>query len=132
MKMRLLLPAVAAALLLAGQPARAQSRAGGGCLARWDWAPGATHAMGSTRAGTPCQLGFGERGGIIQALRITVRPSHGILGKATPEGGRYYLAYVPAARFVGHDRFELYIQVIPPRGGISMTTRFIVDMDVTP
>jgi hypothetical protein len=129
MRMERPLTALAGALLLPVSSAHA----GVGCLdSRWFWAPyGVTHAVGSTRASTPCQLSFGERGGIIEALRIVARPSHGTLGAAAPEGSRRYLAYVPANGFVGHDRFELHIQVTP-RGGTSMTTRFQVEMDVTP
>jgi hypothetical protein len=125
-----LIPAVVAATLLAP----ISSAHAAGCLAGhpWDWAPGVTHVVGSTPAGTPCGLSFGERGGVIEALRIVVRPSHGILGSASPEGNRHYLAFVPAAGFTGRDRFELFIQVIPRGSASSLTTRFKVEIDVTP
>ena len=44
---------------------------------------------------------------------------------------RRYVAYAPSAGFVGHDGFELYIQFMPPARS-SFTTRFKVEMNVTP
>jgi len=130
MQTKLILAGLAATLLLPISSARAQVI---GCVSRaWLWTPGVTHASGHTLPGTPCQLGLGEWGGIIESLRIVARPSHGILGTAAPEANRRYLAYVPAAGFAGHDRFELYVQVIPPWSRTPLTTRFIVDMDITP
>src|SRR5262245_20430071 len=86
-------PALAVMLLL---PVPAVG-AGVGCLSH-PWGPwvanGVTSAEGGTRAGQPCQIGFGELGGIIEELRIVVRPSHGVLGVSGQEGNRRYVAYV--------------------------------------
>jgi hypothetical protein len=92
---------------------------------------GITHVEGSTRAGQPCQMGFGLAGTDIEALRITVRPSHGILGSSGKEANRRYIAYAPSAGFVGRDRFELLVQFTPV-GGASSTTTVKVEMNVTP
>jgi hypothetical protein len=92
---------------------------------------GTTYAEGHTRAGQPCQAAFGLAGANIEVLRIIVRPLHGVLGGSAKEGNRRYVAYAPSAGFVGHDRFELYIQFMPPVRS-SFTTRFKVEMNVTP
>src|SRR6266481_8539759 len=121
MRTKLILAMLAATLLLPVPTARAQV----GCLSRgWGlWVPnGVTCAVGNARAGKPCQIGFGEKGGIIEVIRITERPLHGVLGVADKEGNRRYVAYVPTTGFAGHDRFELHIQVIPFGQRASLTT----------
>lgn len=92
---------------------------------------GTTYAEGSTRAGQPCQIGFGLFGGNIEELRILVRPIHGVLGSSDKEANRRYIAYLPKTGFVGRDRFEVHIQYAPP-GRASLTTLFKVEMNVVP
>ena len=90
-----------------------------------------TYVDGNTHAGQPCQIGFGLTGTDIEALRIVVRPSHGIVGASAKEANRRYIAYAPSVGFVGHDRFELHVQFTPV-GGRPSTTRVKVEMIVTP
>jgi hypothetical protein len=125
----LLLIALMATLLLPPSSARAQV----GCVGhRFSFVPnGITHVEGNTRAGQPCQFGFGLAGSDIEVLRITMRPVHGVLGASEKEANRRYIAYAPSAGFVGRDRFEVYIQYVPP-GGSRATTRVTVEMNVTP
>ncbi len=126
MMQRILGPALlAAVLLLAGQ-----SVACVGPLPRFV-PDGVTYAAGSTRAGQPCQIGLGLRGGNVQILRISMRPSHGVLGLSAKEENRRYIAYAPSAGFVGHDRFELYLQVVLRGQMLPTVTRIRVDMNVT-
>jgi hypothetical protein len=68
----------------------------------------------STRAGHPCQITLGLLGANVSALEIIVRPAHGILGASEKEENRRYVAYVPQAGFVGHDRFEIFFRYSPP------------------
>jgi hypothetical protein len=134
MRMRLLLPAVGAVLLLSDQSPRAQSNSGVGCINGGFLAVhnGTTYLEGHTRAGQPCQIGFGMLGyADITALQIVVRPTRGVLGASEKEGTRRYVAYVPRAGFVGHDRFEVFIVTTPP-GRPSWTSRIKVEMSVTP
>jgi hypothetical protein len=121
--------ALTATLLLSVPFARADVR----CFDRWIPAVpnGITYADGHTRAGQPCQAAFGLAGANIEVLRVTVRPLHGVLGASAKEGNRRYIAYAPSVGFVGRDRFELYIQYMPPVRS-SFTTRFKVEMNVTP
>ncbi len=92
---------------------------------------GITYVEGNTHSGQPCQIGFGVAGTDIEALRITVRPSHGVVGSSEKEANRRYIAYAPSAGFVGRDRFEVHIQFIPVRGPPAMTT-VKVEMNVVP
>jgi hypothetical protein len=92
---------------------------------------GITHVEGTTHEGQPCQMVFGLLGSDIEMVRITVRPSHGILGASEKEANRRYVAYAPRAGFVGHDRFEVFIRATTPRG-MTYTTRIKVEMNVTP
>src|SRR5215467_5827870 len=71
---------------------------------------GTTNAEGRTRTGQPCQMGFGVLGADIEDLQIIVRPSHGVLGISKKEANRRYVAYAPTSGFVGHDRFEVFVQ----------------------
>ena len=108
------------------------SRADVGCVAyRFSFVRnGTTYVQGSTRNGQPCQIGFGRLSD-IEALRIVVRPSHGVLGASAKEGNRRYVAYAPSAGFIGRDRFEVYIEFAPMGGG-SYATTVKVEMNVTP
>jgi hypothetical protein len=130
MRSEIALAALAAALLLSVQSARADV----GCVGhRFSFVPnGITYVEGSTRAGQPCQFGFGLAGSNIEALRIIVRPLHGVLGSSDKEANRRYIAYAPSAGFVGRDRFEVHIQYTPPGRASSLTTRVKIDMNVTP
>lgn len=92
---------------------------------------GMAYAEGKTRVGQSCQMGFGLLGADVEELRITVRPSHGVLGTSKKEANRRYIAYAPATGFVGHDRFEVYVQYRPP-GRAPVTTRLRIEMTVRP
>jgi hypothetical protein len=129
MQTKPILVALAGALLLPAQSVRADV----GCVGhRFFFVPnGITHVEGHTRAGQPCQIGFGLTGTDIGALRIVVRPSHGALGASEKEANRRYIAYVPSAGFVGRDRFELHIQFTRV-GGRPSTTRVKVEVNVVP
>ncbi len=133
MRMRLFLSVVGAVLVLADQSARAQSRPGLCTGGPFSFVRnGTTHVEGHTSTGHPCQIGFGMRGGNVEALEIVVRPAHGVLGASEKEANRRYVGYAPAAGFAGHDRFEVSARIAPPSGGPAYTTRLIVDMNVTP
>jgi len=129
MRIGIVLAALAATLV----PPVPSISADGKCFDHWIPAVpnGTTYAEGHTRAGQPCQAAFGLLGANIEELRIVVRPLHGVLGTSAKEGNRRYFAYAPSAGFVGLDRFELYIQFVPPVRP-SFTTRFKVEMNVTP
>jgi len=129
MRAGIFLAAITTASLLSHQSARAQ----GGCVDhRFYFVPnGITYVDGNTRAGQPCQIGFGLAGTDIEALRIVVRPSHGVVGASAKEANRRYIAYAPSTGFVGHDRFELHVQFTPV-GGTSTTTRVKVEINVAP
>ena len=92
---------------------------------------GTTYVEGSTRAGQPCQMGFGFSGSDIEVVQTVVKPSHGVLGSSAKEGNRRYIAYAPAAGFVGRDRFEVYVRFTPLGGG-SFATLVKVEMNVAP
>jgi|SRR5215470_9665560 len=129
MRAGLFVAAITTASFLSTQSAPAQ----GGCVGqRFSFVPnGITHVDGNTRAGQPCQIGFGLAGTDIEALRIVVRPSHGVVGASAKEANRRYIAYAPSTGFVGQDRFELHVQFTPV-GGTSTTTRVKVEINVTP
>jgi len=129
MRTKLVLAILTAPSLLSAPAARADIR----CIDHHvPGVPGGTaYAEGKTRTGQPCQIGFGLLGANVEALRIIVRPLHGILGMSEKEANRRYIAYMPATGFVGHDRFEVYVQYTPP-GRAPLTTRFRVEMNVTP
>jgi hypothetical protein len=93
---------------------------------------GITYTAGSTRAGQPCQIGLGLLGGNVEDLRITMRPTHGILGLSAKEENRRYIAYAPSAGFVGYDRFEVYLQVVLRGHTLPTMTRIRVEMNVAP
>ena len=93
---------------------------------------GITYAVGSTRVGQPCQIGLGLLGGNIQDLRITARPLHGILGLSAKEANRRYIAYAPAAGFVGRDQFEVSVQVVLRGQTLPTLTRIRVEMNISP
>ncbi len=135
-RMRLSLPVVIAILVLADQPARAQSRTAGCAGGRFDIVRnGTTYVEGHTSAGQPCQIGFGFSGGDVETLEIVVRPAHGGLGATGKQENRRFVAYVPAHGFVGHDRFEVFVRVTPrgvPPGAATFTSRIKVEMNVTP
>jgi len=124
--------ALASAVLLLAQSVsvRAQTRCPVGPFP--PFVPGGTtNVEGATRVGQPCQMGFGVQGGTVQNLRITERPLHGMLGMAPQEQNRRFIAYAPAAGFVGRDRFEVLLQVVPAGRGFAITTRVHVEMNVT-
>lgn len=129
MRTGLFLVALTTASLLLAQSVRADV----GCVGhRFRFVSnGITYVEGNTHAGQPCQFGFGLAGTDIEALRITVRPSHGVVGSSAKEANRRYIAYAPSAGFVGRDRFELRIQFTPV-GGVSSMTTVKVEMNVTP
>jgi hypothetical protein len=135
-RMRSLLPAVIAVLVLADQPARGQQQTAGCIGGNWDLVPnGTTFVEGHTRAGQPCQVGFGMRGGDVEALEIVVRPAHGGLGASGKQENRRFVAYVPTHGFVGRDRFEVFVRITPrgmPPGPRTFTSRVKVEMNVTP
>jgi hypothetical protein len=134
--MRLSLPAAIAILVLADQPARAQLQTARCIGSNWNLVPnGTTFVEGRTNAGQPCQIGFGMRGGDVEALEIVVRPAHGGLGASGKQENRRFVAYVPAQGFVGHDRFEVFVRITPPgmpSGPRTFTSRVKVEMNVTP
>jgi hypothetical protein len=134
--MRSFLPAVIAILVLADQPARAQQQTARCIGSNWDLVPNGTAFMeGRTRAGQPCQIGFGMRGGDVEALEIVVRPAHGGLGASGKQENRRFVAYVPASGFLGRDRFEVFVRITPrgmPPGPRTFTSRVKVEMNVTP
>jgi hypothetical protein len=80
-------------------------------------------------------MGFGVRGGDVEALQIVMQPAHGGVGASDKQENRRFIAYFPHAGFVGHDRFELLVRVTP-RGALpgraTFTSRIKVDMNVTP
>src|SRR5215470_9172066 len=129
MRAGLFVVAITTASFLSPQSAPAQ----GGCVGqRFSFVPnGITYVDGNTHAGQPCQIGFGLAGTDIEALRIVVRPSHGIVGASAKQANRRYIAYAPSVGFGGHDRFELHVQFAPV-GGRPSTTRVKVEMVVTP
>ncbi|SRR5579871_1151471 len=129
MRTGLALVALAAALLLPAQSALADV----GCVGhRFRFVRnGITYVEGNTHIGQPCQIGFGVLGTDIEALRVVVRPSHGVLGASEKEANRRYIAYVPSTGFVGRDRFEVHVQFTPV-GGTPATTLVRVEMSVTP
>lgn len=129
MRTGLFLVALTTALLLPVQPVLADV----GCVGhRFRFVSnGVTYVEGNTRAGQPCQIGFGLTGTDIEALQIVVRPLHGVLGSSDKETNRRYIAYAPSGGFVGRDQFELHIRFTPV-GGTSSTTRVMVEMNVTP
>jgi hypothetical protein len=135
-RMRSILPVVVAVLLFADQPARAQSRTPGCIGHHYDLARnGTTSVEGHTRAGQPCQMGFGIMGGDVEALQVAVQAAHGAVSASDKQENRRFLAYFPHAGFVGRDGFELLVR-ITPRGTLpgraTYTTRVKVDMNVTP
>jgi hypothetical protein len=89
-----------------------------------------THVQGSTRAGKPCQIRFNEVVGEIAVIQTVVKPSHGVLGISGKEGAKRYIAYAPSPGFVGHDRFEVYVERKPSGGG-TQAGGIQVEMDVT-
>jgi hypothetical protein len=127
---------VIAILVLADQSARAQPRTAGCTGGRFDLVHnGTTNAEGHTRAGQPCQIGFGLLGGDVETLEIVVPPTHGGLGASGKQENRRFVAYVPAHGFVGHDRFEVFVRIAPrgmPPGAATFTSRVKVEMNVTP
>jgi hypothetical protein len=125
MQTKLMLAALVTLLL----PARSVACVGGLPMFVPD---GTTYAAGNTRTGQPCQFGLGLLGGNVEVLRITVRPLHGILGLSAQEENRRYIAYAPSAGFVGHDRFEVYLQVVLRGRTLPTMTRIRVEMNVTP
>jgi len=130
MRMRLLLPAAAAILLLADQYVLAQSPTGVGCVDHpFNFVEGITNVEAHTRVGRPCQIGFG-RGSNIAVLQIAVRPAHGTLGASGKEGNRRYVAYVPQRGFAGHDRFEVYLRY--DNNVVTRSTLVKVEMTITP
>jgi hypothetical protein len=134
MRSRLFLSAVIAVLPPAGQPARAQA-AGAACAdgdGTYLLRDGIRNVQGHTRAGQPCQMGFGLRGPNIVALEILVRPEHGVLGVSGKEDNRRYIAYAPQKGFAGRDRFEVFIRFTPAGSSRIDFTRVKVEMNVTP
>jgi hypothetical protein len=133
MRMRLFLLVVIAILLTTEQGASAQSRTGGRCIPHdWRFAVNSvTQVEGTTHEGQPCQMAFGLLGNDIEMVRITARPSHGMLGASEKEANRRYIAYAPRAGFVGHDRFEVFVRGTTPRG-MTFTAQIKVEMNVTP
>ncbi len=135
MQMRVFQSAVIGVVLLANPPARAQSATGTGCVGHhFDLVrDGITNVEAHTRAGQPCQIGFGMLGGNVDALQIVVRPAHGVVGASEKEANRRFVAYAPQAGFVGRDRFEVFVRITPPRRGVPpYTSRIRVNMNVTP
>jgi hypothetical protein len=135
-RMRSILPAVVAVLPFADQPAHAQSRTPGCVGHHYELARnGTTSVEGHTRAGQPCQMGFGIAGGDVEALQIVVQAAHGAVSASGKQENRRFLAYFPHAGFAGRDRFELLVR-ITPRGALpgraTYATRVKVDMNVTP
>jgi hypothetical protein len=134
--MRLFLPLLFAILVLVDQSARAQPRTTACAGTRFDMVRnGTTYVEGRTSVGQPCQIGFGMRGGDVEALQIVVRPAHGGLGTSGKQENRRFVAYVPAYGFVGHDRFEVFVRITPrgmPPGPATYTSRIKVEMNVTP
>jgi hypothetical protein len=126
-----LLPAVAV-LLLTPQSIYAQSSVG--CIGHHFDAVqnGITYLEAHTNTGRTCQIGFGVEGDIdVGTLRIVTRPAHGVLGVSKKEMTKRYVAYVPRAGFVGHDRFEIFIRVMA-RSGRTWESRIKVEMNVAP
>jgi hypothetical protein len=64
-------------------------------------------------------------GADVEDLRIIVRPSHGGRGISKKEANWRHVAYAPATGFVGHDRFEVYVEY-RPSGRAPLTTRLSV------
>jgi hypothetical protein len=135
-RMRLFLPLFFAILVLADQSARAQLQTARCIGGNWNLVPnGTTYVEGHTNAGQPCQIGFGMRGGDVEALEIVVQPAHGGLGASGKQENRRFIAYVPTHGFVGRDRFEVFVRVTPPGmlpGPRTFTSRIKVEMNVTP
>jgi hypothetical protein len=132
----LFLSTAIAILLLIDRSALAQIQGGGECVGhsfRLE-VNGVVNLDAQTRAGRPCQITFGTTGSNISVLQIMARPAHGILGASEKEENRRYVAYVPQARFVGHDRFEIYLRYTPTGHGahLTFTTVIKVEMNVAP
>jgi hypothetical protein len=51
-------------------------------------------------------MGFGIRGGDVEALQIVVQGAHGGVATSGKQENKRFLAYFPKAGFVGYDRFE--------------------------
>ena len=136
LRMRLFLPLLIAILVLVDQSAWAQPRTAACIGGGFDMVRnGTTYVEGHTSAGQPCQIGFGMRGGDVEALQIVVPPAHGGLGASGRQENRRFVAYVPAHRFVGHDRFEVLVRITPPgmpSGPATYTSRIKVEMNVSP
>ena len=128
---RVMLTKIAPAVLIAALFLPDQSVACVGPLPRFV-PDGVTYTAGSTRVGQPCQIGLGLLGGNVEDLRITARPLHGILGLSAKEANRRYIAYAASAGFVGHDRFEVSLQVVLRGHTLPTRTRIRVEMNVTP
>jgi hypothetical protein len=136
MRMQSVLFVVVAILPLADQPVRAQSRTPG-CIGHfYDLVRnGTTSVEGHTSAGQPCQMGFGIRGGDVEALQIVVQAAHGSVSASGKQENKRFLAYFPRAGFTGRDGFELVVRVTPRGrlpGPATYTSRIKVDMNVTP
>jgi hypothetical protein len=135
-RMRLFQPLVIAILVLVDQSARAQPRTSACASGHFDMVRnGTTYVEGRTSAGQPCQVGFGMRGGDVEALEIVAPPAHGGLGASGKQENRRFIAYVPASGFVGRDRFEVLVRITPPGmppGPRTYTSRIKVEMNVTP
>jgi hypothetical protein len=96
---------------------------------------GTTFVEGNTSVGQPCQIGFGLRGGDVEALQVVVQGPHGAVSTSGKQENKRFLAYFPKSGFVGHDRFELFIRVMPRgarTGPATYTSRIKVEMNVTP
>jgi hypothetical protein len=94
---------------------------------------GTTSVEGRTRAGQPCQMGFGLRGGDVESLQVVVQAAHGAVSASGKQANKRFLAYFPHAGFVGRDGFELLVRIMPPgRPSATYTTRIRVEMNVTP
>jgi hypothetical protein len=80
-------------------------------------------------------MGFGFRGGDVEALQIAVQAAHGGVATSGKQENKSFLAYFPKAGFVGRDQFELFVRITPPGalpGRATYTSRIKVYMNVTP
>ena len=102
-----------------------------GCVGDLRFTEGRTHWSGSTRVNEVCTLHYGTRSDIL-GYRVIRPPSHGTLGKAGHEAGRFLTAYKPHPGYVGSDNFAVEITYIARGTKLQSSTLLYMSMTVLP
>ena len=102
-----------------------------GCVGDLRFAEGRTDWSGSTRVNEVCTLHYGTRSDIV-GYRVIRAPSHGTLGKAGHQAGRFLTAYKPHPGYVGSDNFAVEITYIVRATRVQSSTLLYMNMSVLP